>query len=287
MDNKVTVKVIRSDDQEFTFNGDGGYWRITELDNFGSLENDITTIDNGVGDGAYISSSRIAHKDRTIVAKSKDPSLNDVLRKNALSFFNPRYTYKMYISYMGTTRWCDAVLHKIQFPNGNTYRTMTLTVTFMSASPWLKSVEDFGEDITEITPMEAFPYMCAKSIGHTAGIYNFASSIMFTNDGDVETYCKAIFTASGSVENPKLIINDAYVRVIDSMVKGDVIVMDFASNPPTITKNGVNCMGKCDRKSDFDKMVLGIGETSVSFATDDGTDNLAVNIFYNKLFLGI
>lgn len=91
----------------------------------------------------------------------------------------------------------------------------------------------------------------------------------------------------GEVVNPSLIINGAYVKVIDHMVKDDTIVMDFTQNPPTVKKNGINYIGHCDRSSDFNAMVLEIGETEVSFDADDGTSNLSVTIFYNKLYLGI
>ena len=48
--------------------------------------------------------------------------------------------------------------------------------------------------------------------------------------------------------------------------------------------NRVKMNGKCDRKSDFDNMILKKGDTEIQFDADDGTNLLAVSIYYNKLY---
>lgn len=284
MDTKVTVKFIREDQKEFTI--DGSDWKIPSdgLEGFGTFENDISTVDNAVGDGGIITSSRIAQKDRTIMAKSRNPYLNDVLRRSAISFFNSKFTYKIFVTYMGITRWCEGKIYKFDLPNGNVHRTMDMTITFLCPDPYLKSYEDFGKNIASVVGMIAFPYLCRQDQGITGGRFNFAKKVVLENDGDVETYCKAVFTAKGNVKNPKLIINDAFVRIIDEMTEQDVIIIDFTGNPPSVEKNGVNFIGHCDRKSSFDEMILKVGDTEISFDADDGSNLLDVSIYYNKLY---
>lgn len=287
MDKKVKIKIVRSDNKEFHINGND--WKLMELEGFGEFENDINVVDKAVGDGGIITSSRIGIKDRTIVAKSLNKHLNDVLRREAGSFFNPKLTYKVYLTYMGITRWAEGALYKFHLPNGNIYRTMTLTVTFLFSDPYLKSEEDYGKDIAAMTPMIGFPYICniseGRPYGITGGIYNFAREIVLDNDGAIETYCRAVFVAKGNVTNPMLIIgDDNYVKVLDTMVEGDVIEMDFIKAPPTVKKNGVNIIGKCDRTSSFDTMILKRGDTMVKYDADDGSNLLQVSIYYNKLY---
>lgn len=284
MDTKVTVKFIREDQKEFII--DGNDWKIPSdgLEGFGTFENDISTVDNAVGDGGIITSSRIAQKDRTITAKSRNPCLNDVLRRWATSFFNSKFTYKIIVTYMGITRWCEGKIYKFNLPNGNVHRTMDLTVTFLCPDPYLKSYEDFGKNIASVVGMMAFPYLCRQEQGITGGRFHFAKKVVLENDGDVETYCKAVFTAKGNVKNPKLIMDEAYVRIIDEMAEGDVITIDFTGNPPTVEKNGINFIGHCDRKSSFDEMILKVGDTEISFDADDGSNLLDVSIYYNKLY---
>ena len=86
------------------------------------------------------------------------------------------------------------------------------------------------------------------------------------------------------VVNPALIIGESYVRVLDTMIEGDVLEMDFTNSPPTVKKNGKNIIGKCDRKSSFDTMILNKGDTVIQFDADDGTNVLQVSIYYNKLY---
>ena len=108
--------------------------------------------------------------------------------------------------------------------------------------------------------------------------------MLLDNDGDVETYCKAVISANGDVVNPKIIINDNYVRVLDNMKANDVIIIDFTQNPPTVKKNGVNFIGHCDRTSAFDDMELPIGSSEISFDADTGSNLMNVSIYYNKLY---
>ena len=289
MARKVEIRIVRSDLKEFKI--DGSDWEIPSeggLEGFGSYENDITMIDNAVGDGGIYGSDRIAQKDRTIMAKSRNPVMNEILRKAAISFFNSKFMFKVYVTYMGETRWCEGKIHRFELPTGNIYQTMTMTVTFLFANPFLKSYDNFGENIASISPMCAFPYLCSVTEGTpkgiTSGTFNFAQKIVLENDGDTETYCKAVFTAKGAVTNPKLIINGNYVRVLDTMAEGDVIIIDFTQNPPTVQKNGVNHIGHCDRTSAFDEMALVVGSSEVSFDADDGGNLMDVSIYYNKLY---
>lgn len=288
MEHKVEIRIVRDDSKEFLI--DGIDWRIPSdgLSGFGSFDNDITMIDNAIGDGGIYGSSRMAQKDRTIVAKSRNPVINEILRKIALSFFNPKRTYKIYVTYMGVTRWCEGKIHKFDLSSGNIHSTMTLTVTFLFENPFFKSYDNFGKNIASVAGMCAFPYLCSATEGTpqgiTCGIFNFAQKVIFENDGDVDAYCKAVISSKGEVLNPKLIINGSYVRVLDTMMEGDVIEIDFTKNPPTVKKNGENFIGHCDRTSAFDGMALVVGDSEVSFDADDGSNLLNVSIYYNKLY---
>lgn len=220
--------------------------------------------------------------------------MNDVLRREACSFFSPKYSYEVYFAYMGVIRWFEGRVHKFNISTNNIHKDMEMTIVFLSENPYLRSYDNFGKNIASVSGRIAFPYISAVDPnfprvmrGITGGVFNFAQKIILENDGDVDAYCRCIFEATGAVTNPKLIINDNYVRVIDEMVEGDVIEIDFTKNPPTVRKNGVNYVGHCDRTSAFDEMALTIGDTEVSFDADNGTNLLRVSIYYNKLYATI
>ena len=121
--------------------------------------------------------------------------------------------------------------------------------------------------------------------GFKTGIFNFAKKINIENTGDVDTYTKIIIEADGTVENPKIIQNDAFIRILDVMESGDVIEIDMVQN--TIKKNGENCIGKVDRHSVFSGMVLRVGDNDVSFDADNGNTSMKVVLYYNLKYLGV
>ena len=280
----VFVRFVRDDGREFALNNDS--WKIPSngLDGFGDFSSSVTIIDNGVGDGGVLSSQRVPQKDRTISAKSRNTHLAEVLRAEATSFFRPKNTYRVYLTYMGRTRWAEGVVEKFDISTNNIHQYMTLTVTLLFADPYLKSYEDFGKDIASVRGTAGFPYLCTRVQGSPSGIFNYATVVDVSNDGDVEAYCKAVFKARGAVLNPKLIINGHYVRVLDQMQEGDVIIMDFTASPPTVKKNGVNFIGRCDRTSEFDKMALVVGNSTLQYDADNGTNVLSVSVYFNKLY---
>lgn len=293
---KVQIIIIRDDNKEFKINTKDSDWKIPSkgLDGFGDYTNSVSTVANVVGDGDIISSSRVGGKDRTLEFVSEDNKHNETLRDAATSFFTPKYTFRVYLTYMNRTRWCEGVIHKLKIPTGNINRKIEIAVTFLCPDPYLRSYDDFGQDIASISGRIAFPFLCSIDDrypklmqGITGGVFNFAQKIVLNNDGDVDTYCKCVMKAVGEVENPVLYINGNYVRILDTMINGDTIEMDFAAKPPTVKKNGENFIGHCDRTSAFDEMMLKIGDSSVSFNAENGSDLLKVSIYYNKLYATI
>lgn len=289
MDNKVIVKIIRDDLKQFII--DNEYWHLPSqdgLENFGFFENELTLINNAVTDGAMIASHRMGTIDRTIHFNNKNPrKRNDVDRMEILGFFSANHTYKIYVTYLGVTRWCEGMILKMELPTQNINWRLDCVVTFLCNNPYMKSYDNFGKDIASVVPMVGFPYLSKIGTGKPSGYFAFDRFVVLNNDGDSEATFKAVFRANGTVTNPKLIINDYFVRVIDILHEGDEIEMDFNAMPPTIKKNGINWIGHCDRNSNFDKMRLGIGDTEVSFDADDGSNLLSVSIYYNKLYCGI
>ena len=93
-----------------------------------------------------------------------------------------------------------------------------------------------------------------------------------------------VIEARGEVENPKVIQNDAYIRLLDKLASGDKVEIDLVEN--TIKKNGENCIRLVDRTSSFSGMVLGVGNNTISFGADNGDRNMNVVVYYNLRYLG-
>lgn len=279
----VVVHCVRSDKKEFTIGQSD--WKITKLEGIDAPDISIFSEKNATGDGSMISGKRVEDRDIYIEAKSRIPDKNPELRSRALVFFNPKYTYQIHITYQGVKRWIEGELEGILLPAENIHRNMTLKVRFYCADPYFRSEDNFGKDIAGTRRMMGFPFIQTPKIPAVASAYNFAKLVRINNDGDVETYCTARIKFSGDAENPKIVKDDHFVRIIDRFVEGDVVEIDFYN--ATIRKNGINIIQKIDRKSTFTSMQLDVGMSQIGFAADTGDANMSVTLYYNKLYLGV
>lgn len=288
MANMVLIKLIRSDQKTFVLGT--GAWRILSkgLQGIDFPNFSVYSDKNGVGDGALLSGKRIDDRDIQIKCRSVDPKSNQVIRETTLSFFSPKYSYKLYITYQGITKWIEGELEALSCPSENIYRPMELTVKFYCKDPLLKSVDDFGKDIASIKGGFGFPYIeCVteKVIPCYASIYSYNHEVVINNDGDAMTYPRVTINFTGHAVNPKIYKDNYYVRILGTFSEGDIVLIDFENC--TIRKNGTNCIQYIDRSSTFTQMGLELGDNKIGFSADDGDGNMAVYVYYNKLYLGL
>ena len=287
MANLVLMKIVRDDDKSITLGS--GEWRIPS--------NGLKGIDfpmfsnfsekNAVGDGALSSGKRVDDRDIQITARTTNPSNNKANRADVIHFFNPKHTFKIYATYQGVTMWASGELSGFSCPSENIYRPMVLTVKFYCANPFMKSVDDFGKNIAAITPGSGFPYIEVADpvIPAYADIYTFNNQVVITNDGDTVTYPRVRIDIKGNVTNPAIYRDEYFIKILGSFEAGDVIEIDFEEC--TIKKNGENWIHHIDRSSTFTEMSLAVGESTIRFEADDGDANMAVYVYYNKLYLGL
>ncbi len=291
MDN-LSIKIIRQSDNTKFEIGKGFDWQVAEkgLSGFGEISNDIGFVDSAISDGGTITDEHVTKTDRSITMIYSHASNHDVARKKAITFFNVKDTYKVCVTWGMNTVFAIGKIYKFSCPERHLKRgELKLAITFLFASPYWSSIDDFGKNIASLRGMAGFPYLCSITDGTpkgvTGGLFNFAQVVTLSNDGDVDTYCRAtILCEEGEVENPKLIVNGEYVRVLDTMTAGEVIEMDFTAMPPTIKKDGVNYVGHCDRTSAFQKMILLRGDNTIEYDADNGSSHMNVTVYYNKQY---
>lgn len=284
---KVQINVVRSDGKEFLI--DNQSWKITSdgLDGFDFITPTISTEANAFGDGSVVQSIHIGEKDRTVKCRYQGTLQEKASQRQFVrNFLNPKYTYKVVVDYMEEKKYCEGSLYTMSCPTENIYKDLTLQFTILSTQPYLLSYDDFNKNIASVEGGLEFNFEIPEE-GVEFGTYSFAKEIEIDNQGDVETYCKAIFTAKGTVINPMLKKDDVYIKIIDTMNAGDVIEMDLVSKPVHITKNGKNIIGKTDRSSSFNEMLFSVGQNVISFDADNGDNLLDVVILYNERFLGM
>lgn len=283
MDTDVIARIVRSDDAELVV--DETDWGLTAIDGADAPAYELFTEKNGTGDGDTITGKRVAARDLELQAAVMDPSRNAELRQRARRFFNPKYTYRVYLTYMGTTAWLEAELEAFQAPSKQIDLPQEFSVYFLATDPYWKSVDDFGQDIAAITPRWGFPYMDHPDLGVLVDIANFERSVNFIYDGDAPSYPVITLTADDRVTNPKIVNGDAFVRLIDELEKGDVV--EFSTRPPRIEKNGTNVLNKVDRASNFSGLAMQPGTNVYRYEADYGDNSLHVVIRYHKQYLGV
>lgn len=284
----IEVKFIRIvDGKEFVV-GNNRNWRFQKrggLSGFADFSANLTFDDNYSRDGGTTWHSRLSKKDRTLKIIYLYPDDNVSARSNLIRYFKYNYLYDIYITYMGRQLYAQGRLYKMAVSEETeTYKNVKCTMTFSFDDPFLKSVDDFGRNIAAVTPTTAFPYLSKFIKGKPTGVFNFQKTVILNNDGDQVAYPKIKITALNSVWNPSIYVNDNFIKFNDTLVADDVIEIDFTKIPPTVKKNNVNAIGLCDRASNFDEMYLKLGNNSIRFDADNGSDEMIVSIHFNKTY---
>lgn len=218
------------------------------------------------------------------MANVKNSKNNQTERAKAISFFNPKHTFVVYVTRGSDTRWIIAKINKFKCPDQRQCKAVEMQMALICEDPFFFSKDNYGKNIAAVTGCFGFPFISKINDGFKVGTYNFAKQIEIENTGDVETYMTIRIEAFGEVVNPKVIKDKAYIRLIDTLVSGDVIEIDMVEN--TIKKNGVNCIGRTDRTSSFTGMAMDVGDNTISFTADDGDTNMKVVLYYNLRYLG-
>lgn len=298
---RANVVVHRSDGQTFAF--DDRPMGLLELEGVDAPAMEVFTEKNAVGDGDTVTGSRVAARDITIRAKSRGGIKNAILRARAVVFFDPQYTYDVDISYDGVTRTArDCRLKAVAIPSGSLYQPLDITATFLCPYGYLDGEGGMdGVDLNSITPRLGWPYVSMMKDGVPGkarsglddapgmlfGVYNYDKTVVIHNRGSAPTWVRGVFTAMGpgTVQNPKLIHGDAFVRVLYTMNPGDVV--DIDTEKRIVRINGVNALNKIDKASSFGSMRVDPGYSVIGFDADTNPDQLSARVYFQIRYLGI
>lgn len=298
---RANVLIHRSDGQTFAM--DDKPIGLLELKGVDAPAMEVFTEKNAVGDGDTVTGSRVAAREITIRAKSRGGIKNAILRARAVVFFDPQYTYDVDISYDGVTRTArDCRLRAVAIPSGSLYQPLDITATFLCPYGYLDGEGGMdGVDLNSITPRLGWPYVSMMKDGVPGkarsglddapgmlfGVYNYDKTVVIHNRGSAPTWVRGVFTAMGpgTVQNPKLIHGDAFVRVLYTMNPGDVV--DIDTEKRIVRINGVNALNKIDKASSFGSMRVDPGYSVIGFDADTNPDQLSARVYFQIRYLGV
>ena len=298
---RANVLIHRSDGQTFAM--DDRPMGLLELEGVDAPAMEVFTEKNAVAGGDTVTGSRVAARDITIRSKSRGGIKNAILRARAVVFFDPQYTYDVDISYDGVTRTArDCRLKAVAIPSGSLYQPIEITATFLCPYGYLDGEGGMdGVDLNSITPRLGWPYVSMMKDGVPGkarsglddapgmmfGIYNYDKTVVIHNRGSAPTWVRGVFTAMGpgTVQNPKLIHGDAFVRVLYTMNPGDVV--DIDTEKRVVRINGVNALNKIDKASSFGGMRVDPGYSVIGFDADTNPDQLSARVYFQIRYLGV
>lgn len=292
------VTLRRSDGATFIY---GDIFRILSygLTGVGKLDVEIFTEPNAQDDGDMVTGERVPMREIRIAAQCIGRSANQIARRVANRFFVPAYDYEIHLDYKGVKAWIPARLDEFDMPTENPHRPQSLSVTFLCPDPYFLSEDSFGKNIAQVVGCAGFPYMENPAYGWIASYYDFSRSVVIENDGDVVAYPLVEITANGHVENPKVIKDKYFVKVLDTMEAGGRIVIDFGAK--TIRENpqkhfvgnrvyftgGANITQKASKDSSLLSIAFEPGPGIMSYAADDGENVMSCYIYLYQRYVGV
>ncbi|HNW87678.1 MAG TPA: phage tail family protein [Candidatus Limiplasma sp.] len=280
---QISITFARNDGRTFAI--DGSVLGLVSATGLDKANVEVFTQKAAVGDGDIVTGQRVGSRTLEFTAKARNAALNEVLRRAVTSYFTVTQTYAIYVTRYGEQRYAaNCRLDEADAPMSTPGTPLTVKLSFLMPDGYFLSVDSFGKNIASIEGRAGYPYLSPANLGRVYGVYSFASTVSLENDGDAQAYCKAVFTAQGTVVNPKLIAGGGYVRVLCALAKDDVLVIDGYAK--SVMLNGTNVSTKLDRASNFSGIVFAVGANSIGFTADIGSNLLAVNVYYNKRYMG-
>lgn len=299
----TSMLIRRSDGKELDVSGAyrGGYTiEAAGMEDFLSLPINIATSANVLTDGSILISKRIDECERTATFFYKGNRPRREVRDEVLSFFNPRFSFEVHVTHMGRTRWCAGEVRNIECKIQKETWPLRCTFTLLCLDPYMRNEDGHTERFTDARPMFGFPYvshLMMKSadgrklpVGAPVSILVYDGRNTVYNAGDVPCMYRIQCKFKDYVANPQFTKDGKFVLVKDSFTTGDVLIIDFESAPPKVTKNGVNIINKCSRDSNFTGMEMQVGDNIFQYTCDNPDTARAymdVSILYNDRYLGV
>ena len=134
-------------------------------------------------------------------------------------------------------------------------------------------------------PLLAFPFNSAVHTGVTTGISRQEYTVSLVNAGHTGAGFTAVITCAGAeAKNPCLSCGMARIRIVDTLVHGDVYRISTIPGSLSVTKNGKTSL-LFDADSTF--FLIPPGRTALSLSADENCSALTAEISYLPRYFGV
>ena len=239
---------------------------------------------SGNQDGSSVTSRRIEPREIIITGDIEKNKNEDLNRKKLISFFNPKFDGILKVTRNNDKKKISYVVSSFQFKNKNMNDYQNFELIIECVNPYFESIDNFGKNIASITKQFAFPLVITQK-GKIMGYKTFNNNVSLLNDGDLDTGVEIKIKALKSVNNPMITLNDKFIRINVNMLSNDILVINTNQRHKSITLNGNNIIQKIDRQSTF--FNLEVGDNKMTYSSTEGYENMEVNVYFYKKYLGM
>ena len=175
----------------------------------------------------------------------------------------------------------DGVIQTVDMPRFN--NNVTMQVVLYCSNSLFEDLNAIVIEISRIIDAHHFPVVFPNGSPIALGVIDQEMQKSYVNDGDAATGVIITITALGNVTNPVISKAGQFIGVNDSLVNGDVVVIDTNKGHKTITKNGVSILNKIKAGSTFIQMET--GDNVFVINADSGAGNMYFNITFKRRFV--
>lgn len=296
---EFSMTIIRSDGATFRI-GDGTEWILSQnsMEGWDDQTTYLLLSQSIIEDGAVVVAKRIESKDRTLTAVHWGRD-HVSARKEALSFFNSKYTFEARLKHLGRERWVKGEQIGFKCPIVDENTPLSITWTLCSPDPYARDSLDSLQSFTDNVAGFGFPYVSHLEADHKRPLDYPAGTISgrmvldgknrIYNNGEVPVRFKAVIKAKGTLINPTIHKDDRFLKYLGTLHSGDELVIDLQELPPQCTLNGEKVIQRFSRDSSFINMEMQVGANVFSFEVDNPTErSLAeISIIFYKAYMGV
>ncbi|MFU0784567.1 phage tail family protein [Clostridium sp.] len=289
MDYSLLSLKFKSGNNILQIEGNSKY-KILEIEGIESSDIEINMADKVQSDGSMVVSKRILP--RPIMVKIEyNGEDKDKQRKRVISFFNPKRTGTLYISYLEVTYAIEYEIENFEAKLTNIYDPLVFTIDLICPKAFLNSEYENKQEIALWVGDFEFPLEIPQNTEIEMGHRAPSLIVNVLNTGDVECGMRIVFKAIATLTNPSLfnVNTREYIKINKEMTAGEriTITTGFGNKRIVDSLNGVetNAFKYIELGSTF--LQLDVGDNLFRYDADTGLDNLECEIYFTPQYLGV
>lgn len=257
------------------------HFKLLSHSGFAAADYDVQMSAGGSSDGGYISCARL--NSRTLGIKFDFGGYNgETVRQSLISFFAPSRLLTITAQRGDVVREISGCAVDFDITETNRHAHSIVNLSVLCPDPYFKATDSIFCDSAVVTPMFRLPCRLPCILGAESN----TDDLEIINSGDTYADMVAELVANAAVTAPYILnkTNGRKILIKDSLKSGDILRISTVRRAKTATINGSRCL--IDPSSQFSDF-LEVGLNQIGYGSDEGSGNLAANVQYTALYLGV